>query len=200
MRETVNIATSATIVDSRDPDAGRRFASRFFGTPADQVVCVHEEYEAELWKQQRNLPKRPSVDLAELLKRTLAAVDSTIAETEVQAVHYQLTGWPLGDGPWQKALAMSLEQNELAYQIRQVIHHPQQLDTIVQELQKQVGREVSEEELLCYLALGSAATSDGRPVFRPVVHAFIRGIPGAVVSFPVGQEEPALWLSSEDES
>lgn len=200
VRETVNIATSATIVDSRDPDAGRRFASRFFGTPADQVVCVHEEYEAEPWKQQRNLHKRPSVDPAELLKRTLAAVDSANADTEVRAVHHQLTGWPLGDGPWQQALAIALEQNELAYQIRQVIHHPQQLDTIVQELQKRVDREVSEEELLCYLALGSAATCDGRPVFRPVVHAFIRGIPGAVVSFPVGQEEPALWLSSEDES
>ncbi|MFC1761196.1 DEAD/DEAH box helicase, partial [Planctomycetota bacterium] len=37
--DAVCIATSATIVDERDPDAGQGFASRFFGTPADQVEC-----------------------------------------------------------------------------------------------------------------------------------------------------------------
>ena len=198
--DTVNIATSATIVDTRDPDAGRRFASRFFGTPAEKVVCVHEEYEAEPWEQQRHMPQKPSGDLAELLKRTLAAVDSDRADTEVQAVYQQLAGWPLENATWQEALASALEQNELAYQTRQIIRRPQQLDTIIEELKSQVGREVSEEELLCYLALGAAATRDGRPVFRPVVHAFVRGIPGAVATFPLDQEEQSLWLSSEDES
>lgn len=198
--DTINIATSATIVDTRDPDAGRRFASRFFGTPAKKVVCVHEEYETEPWQLQRYMPNKPTGDLVELLKRTLAAVDSDRADQEVKTVYQQLTGWSLGENPWQEALANNLEQNELAYQIRQFIYRPQKLDAVIEELQEKVGREVSEEELLCYLALGAVANKDGRTVFRPVVHAFVRGIPGAVVTFPEGQDEPTLWLSSEDES
>ena len=52
--------------------------------------------------------------------------------------------------------------------------------------------------MLAYLTLGAASLKDGRPLYRPVVHAFIRGISGAVVTFPSGND-PKLWLSSEDE-
>lgn len=52
---------------------------------------------------------------------------------------------------------------------------------------------------MCYLVLGASAVKDGRAVFRPVVHAFVRGIPGAVVTFPNEQDCPKLWLSGEDE-
>jgi hypothetical protein len=34
---------------------------------------------------------------------------------------------------------------------------------------------------------------------RPVVHGFVRGISGAVVSFPESEPDPHLWLASEDE-
>jgi len=68
----------------------------------------------------------------------------------------------------------------------------------MQHLKEALVREVGEEELLTYLALGAAAFKDGRPVFRPVVHTFVRGIPGAVMSFPDGAE-PRLWLSAQDE-
>ena len=61
-----------------------------------------------------------------------------------------------------------------------------------------MGRSISEEELLCYLTLGAASLKEGRPLLRPVVHGFIRGISGAVVTFPA-DNEPKLWLSSEDE-
>lgn len=196
---SICIATSATIVDERDPDAGRRFASRFFGTPADQVVCVHEEYEADPWQKHRQMPAEPAGDLSELLKRTLVAVDSENADAEIKSIYQQLTGWPLGEGPWQEALYDALTQNELAFQIRNIIHRPQHLDMLLYNLSTQVDRDISEEELLCYLALGAAATSDGRAVFRPVLHAFVRGIPGAVVTFPTGSDGPKLWLSSEDE-
>jgi len=198
--DSVNIATSATIVDSRDPDAGRRFASRFFGVPEDKVECVHEEYEAETWEKERQLPANPAGDLRELLKKTLAAVDLDDDNSEVQDIYEQLSGRSLQEEPWREALATALEENELAYQISEVIYKPQPLDDIIAELNRRIGREVSEEELLCYLALGAAALSNGRPVFRPVVHAFIRGIPGAVVTFPGEDNEPKLWLSSEDES
>jgi len=197
-KDTVCIATSATIVDQRDPDAARRFASRFFGTPPEQVECVHEEYEADPWLKRRQMPAAPSSDLTDLLKRVLAAVDAEGGDAEVRAVHQQLTGWTLPEGPWREKLHEALTGNELAFQIRAALLRPRPLDILMRELKDRADREVSEEELLSYLALGAAAFKAGRPVFRPVVHAFVRGIPGGVVTFSTGNE-PTLWLSSEDE-
>lgn len=198
--DTVNIATSATIVDSRDPDAGRRFASRFFGVPEAQVACVHEEYEEEPWLSDRQLPNNPSVDLSELLKKTLTVVDLDNGDREAHETYVNLSGQSLDDGPWRESIARAIKQNELAFQINEIIYRPQPLQIILEKLKGAVDREISEEELLCYLAMGAAALSNGRPVFRPVVHAFIRGITGAVVTFSLNNNEPALWLSSEDES
>jgi ATP-dependent helicase YprA (DUF1998 family) len=196
--QTTCIATSATIVDARHPDAGRRFASRFFGTPAEEVACVHEEYEEDRWQLKRQAPAEPAGPVADLLKRTLAAVDAPDADAEIRAIYRELTGWSLPAGQWQEALHDALWTNELAAQIAVVLQRPQSLEMLLHHMANNVGRQVSEEELLIYLALGAAAFKEGRPVFRPVAHGFVRGIPGAVVSFPVGNE-PKLWLSSEDE-
>ena len=196
--DTVCVATSATIVDQRDPDAAAKFASRFFGVQGEQVECVHEEYEADDWKSDRHLPPEPVSDIASLLNRTLAAVDSDSPDSEIQRVYQELTGESLGGGQWQKALHEGLIGNELAYQIRVQLLRPLPMDILIHKLEELVKRSISEEELFIYLALGAAALKEGRPVFRPVVHAFVRGIPGAVVTFP-NNNEPSLWLSSEDE-
>jgi len=55
--QTTCMATSATIVDQKDPDAARKFASRFFGVPADAVVTINEEYQRAEWKKDRYLPR-----------------------------------------------------------------------------------------------------------------------------------------------
>jgi len=159
--DTVCVATSATIVDQRDTDAGRRFASRFFGTPADQVECVHEEYEADPWQTQRQMPAAPSGDPAELLKRVLAAVEAGSDDAELRAVYQQLTGWALGAGPWAEVLHDALTGNEVAYQVRVALLRPLPLDTLMYQLKERIGRAVSEEELLAYLALGAAAFKRG---------------------------------------
>ena len=52
-QDTVCVATSATIVDRRNPDAAREFAARFFGVSPDTVATVGEAYEQELWTQDR---------------------------------------------------------------------------------------------------------------------------------------------------
>ena len=41
--------------------------------------------------------------------------------------------------------------------------------------------------------------SRSRPLLRPVVHGFVRGISGAVASFPEGADGLRLWLAAEDE-
>jgi hypothetical protein len=195
---TTCVATSATIVDERDPDAGRTFAARFFGTPAGEVACIHEEYEADPWAENRTLPRPSASDMTGLLGRTLAVVESDNPGGDVQTLYRELTGVDIAAEDWSGSLHEAMVQNELAHGIRQVLTQPRPVADLVRMLSEAVGRPVPEEELIIYLTLGAAAASAGRPVFRPVVHAFVRGIPGAIVTFPSG-DEPDLWLSSEDE-
>lgn len=197
-QDTVCVATSATIVDEREPDAARKFASRFFGVEPADVECVHEEYQTDEWATQRFLPPAPKGDSVELLSRTLKAVDSETPDGEIRAAYQALTGRPIEGNPWQAALHESLIENELAFQICEVLERPRPLDALIDDLAKRIGRAVTEEELLNYLALGAAAFKAGRPVFRPILHGFIRGISGAIATFP-HDNEPQLWLSSEDE-
>jgi ATP-dependent helicase YprA (DUF1998 family) len=72
--QTTCVATSATIVDRKDPDAARKFAWRFFGVPAETVVTVNEEYQRDEWKPQRYLPPAPAIDPGTVLSESLAAV------------------------------------------------------------------------------------------------------------------------------
>lgn len=196
--QTTCAATSATIVDRNDPDAAKKFAWRFFGVPAETVVTVNEEYQRDEWKTKRYLPPAPAADLGDLLTETLAAVDAENPEPAVRAVYRKLTGRTLPKGDWKEALFEDLRGNEVAAEIRASLLRPRELYLLLGELEKTVGRPISEEELLCYLTLGAASYKEGRPLLRPVVHGFIRGISGAVVTFPKNNE-PKLWLSSEEE-
>ncbi len=196
--QTTCVATSATIVDQSDPDAARKFAWRFFGVPAETVVTVNEEYQRDEWKPQRYLPPAPATDPSALLGESLAAVDAENPEPAVRAVYRKLTGQTLPEGDWKEALFEDLRGNEVAAQIRVSLLRPRELYLLLGELEKTVGRAISEEELLCYLTLGAASLKEGRPLLRPVVHGFIRGISGAVVTFPKNND-PKLWLSSEDD-
>ncbi len=203
-QETRFVATSATIADRTDPGAGRRFAARFFGVDSAGVSCVYEEYEDDVWDGGRQLPAAAKTDKNELLASVLAALDSADPESsgpsaEISASYKALSGMELGPGAWSAALHAALRRNELAHQINGALMRPRSLESLCLELKATAKREVSEEELMCYLALGATAYLDGRPVFRPVVHAFTRGVPGAIVSFPPGAKEPKLYLSGEDQ-
>ena len=56
------IATSATIVDPKEPDAAVNFAGRFFGVPVEAVETVGEDYESETWAEPRVVPPKPKGD------------------------------------------------------------------------------------------------------------------------------------------
>lgn len=196
--QTTSIATSATIVDEQDPDAARKFASRFFGVPAESVETINEEYQREEWKPQRTVPPPLAVPGLQLLNDALAAVESESPEQPVGQVCGQLTGESLPVGDWRAALYEQLRGNEIAAQICVLLDRPRNVQSLVEALGKNVGRVVSEEELLVYLTLGAASLHEGRPLLRPVVHGFVRGISGGVVTFENG-DRPQLWLSAEDE-
>ena len=195
--QTTCVATSATIVDEQDPDAARNFASRFFGVPADAVETVHEEYQEDKWSPSYT-PPTTTVEPHELLDKALAAVDAEDPEAAIRGLYQDLAGKPLDIGDWKESLFEGLRDNQVAAQIRVSLLRPRELHLLLNELEKTVGRKVAEEELLAYLTLGAASLKHGRPLLRPVVHGFVRGISGAVVTFPT-DNEPKLWLSSEEE-
>jgi len=212
-QDSVCVATSATIVDGRDPGAARAFAARFFGVDAEQVVTVGEAYEPTVWQAQRFVPAQPAGDAADLLDECVKAVeaDGQAAGSEpaastgdgkaaaaVAAVYKRLTGRRLPPGDWTEQLNAELARNEIVYRLSELLAEPHPLEALPPDLEPRIGRPITEAEILAWLTLGAAARHEGRPLLRPVVHGFVRGVSGAIVSFPEG-DVPRLWLAAEDE-
>jgi ribosomal protein L40E/SOS-response transcriptional repressor LexA len=198
-QDTVCIATSATIADRRNPDAARDFASRFFGVAKESVVTVSEAYEPEVWAGDRVTPP-PVKDAGRLLNECVQAVEDENGDgAAIRVVYRALTATDLAAGKWPEALYAALSRNEMLFQLTEALASPRPLYELPVELEKKIGRPVTEAEILAWLTLGAAARREGRPLVRPVVHGFIRGISGAVVTFPESEPGPKLWLAAEDE-
>lgn len=208
-QETVCIATSATITDpEQGAEAARQFASRLFGVPADKVALVLEQYERDRWapleKRQVSGPLAgdPSVQLENVFHAVRILEEEPPSPTQLQEflrIVQTLTGARLARDRWQERLYDWLAANEVVYQIAEALDKPRALSDLLPEVSRRIGREISEEEILIWLALGAIARREDRPLLRPVVHAFIRGVDGAVVTFPrQGPISPRLWLSAAE--
>lgn len=196
---TVCVATSATIVDKDDPDAAQNFAARFFGDKAERVACVTEEYQDDAWHPENPVPPEPA-NIDDLLTRVLTDIEKENNAAAMSNIYRELCGGVLELPDWKSSLNSALLKNPIAHAISEILKTPQPLEELAQKTGFRLGgRNVSEAELIIYLVLGAAAVRENRAVFRPVVHAFVRGIPGAVVTFPIENNEPKLWLSGEDE-
>ena len=198
---TTCIATSATIVDRENPQAACHFAARFFGVPVDAVTTVGEDYEPEVWAAERSAPPGPDGDPAEILNHCVKAVEDAADGMAVQAAYRALAGGELdgaNDADWPEALHDALSRNELVFRLNEELKTPKALEELPEALRQQLGRPVTEAEILAWLTLGTAARRQGRPLLRPVVHAFVRGIGGALVSFPEDSPDPKLQLAAED--
>ncbi len=205
--ETVCVATSATIADpERGPEAAREFAARFFGVDGASVALVGEEYEPDVWAAARAVPPAPSGDPSALLNSVLSSVAAVEGDEqatdealrELGEVVVSLTGTQLDLRDWQASLYHIVSENEVAFQANELLRRPRALNNLAEELSRTIGRAVSEQEILALLALGAISRKDGRPLVRPVVHSFVRGVAGAVVTFPRGETTPRLWLSAAD--
>ena len=201
---TVCVATSATIADRQNPEAARHFAARFFGVAVADVATVEEDYEAEVWTAARTTPEAPKEDASALLDDCVAAVEDETGQ-RVREAYRALAGAELNgdgaDGEWFEALHKALAGNEIVYQLNQALEAPCPLEDLPAALLPAIGRRPTEAEILAWLTLAAAARLHGRPLLRPVVHAFVRGIGGAVVTFPAtSQNEPRLLLAAEDEA
>lgn len=199
--ETTCVATSATLADPETgTEAGREFASRFFGVDPERVVLVTEQYAEEAWAGQRSPSPAPPGAAGDHLQAVLEAVDrDENAGQAVAAALEAMTGQGIEPQEWQKALYQRLAVNDTVYRIARALDRPRPLRELSQQLEGELERTISEEEILTWLALGAAARADDRPLLRPVVHGFVRGLGGAVVTFAEGSDEPHLWLSAADE-
>jgi hypothetical protein len=199
-QDTVCIATSATIADKDNPAAACDFASRFFGVPTSAVTTVGEAYESEVWNEGRVVPPLLAKDAGAILNDCVHAVEDEAGSGEtIRNAYRDLAGVDLPTGEWPGSLYAALSRSELAFQLSEALATPRPLYELPAELEQKIGRPVTEAEILCWLTLGAAARFQGRPLLRPVVHGFLRGISGAVVSFPEGHPGSRLWLAAEDE-
>ena len=105
--------------------------------------------------------------------------------------------WVKATGP--EALHEALSRNEIVFRLNEELRSPRALDELPEVIESGAGRPVTEAEVLAWLTFGAASRREGRPLLRPVVHGFVRGIGGAVVTFPEDAEGARLWLAAEDE-
>ena len=180
------VATSATIVDREEPDAARNFAARFFGVDA-AVATIGEDYEHEVWAEPRTVPPHPSEDPPAILDRSVLAVEEEEQDGDPRPRTFigrcLARNWTTG--PWQVALYDALSRNEVVFRINEELASPRPLRRIsLPALEQAVGRTSVRGRGARLADVGRRLAKDGRPLLRPVVHAFVRGISGAVVSFP----------------
>ena len=200
--EVRHVATSATIADPAGVDGPAvDFARRFFGGDGGGVSVVREVYDDLRWNERRGVPDGPPADPHAVLAALLIAVDAPdddVAEA-ISAPLVELGGARLRREGWQESLASQLAGNELVYQIARALATPRGLVELPGLLAAEVGRTVTEAEILAWLALGAACGRGGHdPLLRPVVHTFVRGVGGAVVTFSGPGSAARLWLSGED--
>ncbi len=200
-QEVRHIATSATMADPEGSDvAARDFARRFFGVDGKRVTLVREVYDDLRWNERRGVPAGPPTDPAAVIAAILKAVDAPDDEVAaaISAPLVELGGAKLS-GNWQASLASQLASNEVVFQLAEALGKPRALAELPVLLAEKVGRPVPVEEILCWLALGAATGRGGHdPLLRPVVHSFVRGIGGAVVTFSSAEDNARLWLSGDD--
>jgi ATP-dependent helicase YprA (DUF1998 family) len=201
--DTVCIATSATIADASNPAPALHFASRFFGVSEENVEVVNEDYEPDLWATKRKVSSALPGNQVLQLRNVLEAIgnvdnDPPASLRLLKATFQSLTGQALDISNWQANLYDRIAANEVAYQIADALTKPRSMVDLMEDLKTRLGRAVPEEEALIWLALGAAAQKDGRSLLRPVVHAFVRGVSGGVVTFPATLADPCLALSADE--
>jgi ATP-dependent helicase YprA (DUF1998 family) len=200
--EVRHIATSATMADPRGgAEPATDFARRLFGVDGNQVTLVREVYDELRWNERRSVPAGPPTDPHAVLNALLEAVDAP-ADAVADGISTQLIelgGARLRRENWQHSLASQLASNELVYQLADALAQPRALADLPGVLGEAIGRPVPEAEILAWLALGAATGRDGHdPLLRPVVHSFVRGVGGAVVTFSAPGAAARLWLAGED--
>lgn len=195
--EIAHIATSATIADPSGGDAAARdFISKFFGVADANISVVREAYEESLWSSKSSDFGEPKTDSfsADLLQ----AIEADQSETKIQKI--LLDNFGLQSSASESGIFELLQTSKILSLLSSQLAKPKPLFKLCEELKIELKREVTEEEIIAYLAMGAWVKKDGRPLLRPVIHGFIKGLDNVVVTFDGEPTLSQLWLSPADAS
>ena len=107
----------------RGADAGKDFATRFFGVARDDVEVVGENYSEDVWGSPRVDHAIPKEKTNEYLRRTLEAVDDPDGEAALRSVARDILGAELGEGPWEEALHDQLSRSLVSYKLADALRN-----------------------------------------------------------------------------
>lgn len=182
--EVTCIGSSATIYDEEDPEAGKHFASRFFGVASNKVALVEETFEDRKWNEPLfDHPPFSSGDPA-FLDMLLKMLDENDVESISSAVQ-QLAGQAiqLSDN-WRNELYEFFRQSRYVKTIFENLQSTTHLDEAIDLIMNLLGRTSQDSdsakiELLSILALCAIAAKDDDPLLKPKLHFFVHGLQGA---------------------
>lgn len=183
--EVTCIGSSATIYDPNDPDAGRNFASRFFGIDREKISLIEEEYKEQEWGKSLYSQPPLSGDGDKLLDNLLTALDEEdpdkIADvtSQITQFEFQLTE------NWQEELFNHFQMSKYVKLLFENLQQPTHLDEATQIMADAMGREnadleMGKIELLSILALCGTAKKEDDSLLKPKLHFFVHGLEGAI--------------------
>ena len=188
--EVICIGTSATIIEpDLGEDPGKLFAHRFFGIDKEKISLIQEEYEIEEFPKDRYNPLNLKISAIELSDNILKSLEENDTQ-KIRKCYNDLTGKEIEDeNDIFEKLYNELKTNNYIYSLFHHLTKAHSINEAVQRILSSLARkdisssEQNKAELLCYLALGSAAKRGDNPLLRPKLHYFVKGLEGAVVAF-----------------
>jgi len=177
------IASSATIYDEKDPDAGRNFASRFFGIDKNRLTLVEEVYETQKWSSSlySQPPFKENPNFLDELLKTIETNDYN----KISRLASSLTGFEFNlTDNWQEELYNHFQSSKYVKLLFEKLQQPTHLDEAIEIINKEMGRsdfntESAKVELLSILALTASSVKNDDPLLRPKLHYFVHGLQGA---------------------
>jgi len=183
--EVTCIGSSATIYDPEDSDAGKKFASRFFGVDLERIVLVDETYEDQKWSKSLYSQSAYYGNGEAFLDRLLMSLEEN-EPVQIAQVISELTGVELKlTDNWPEELFEHFQSSMYVKLLFEHLQEPTYLDEAIEVMVDAMGRdtfdlEAGKIELLAILALCGAAIKDDDPLLRPKLHFFVHGLQGAI--------------------
>lgn len=191
--DIVCIGTSATVASESNKDvdkAIKNFASRFFGSPEEQIDVIEEAFTPSLLADsdlyEPPAPLDPQNLLQKILEKSLEfQLQDDVVEisTDLLQLAQQLCGKEFPGSNNMNKLYNLLRRNRLLKDLDNFFQKPNLFVNALATLRSHEGRKTKSDdelsaEVLAYLTLGALARFDEEPLIRPKIHYFVRGLQG----------------------
>lgn len=183
--EVTCIGSSATIYDPEDPDAGRKFACRFFGIDREKITLVEETFQEQEWGSSLYSQVPFSGEGESYLDGLLTALENN-DPIQIAQVASGLTGFEFKlSENWQEELYDHFQTSKYVKLLFERLQTPTHIEEAIEIIAEAMGREnydpeAGKVELLATLALCGTAIKDDDPLLKPKLHFFVHGLHGAI--------------------